>query len=172
MAPAIAVLFACAPAVAQQESGYPIGQKDAEIIQACVKQEYSQMQNSSRSACRTPERYYAAKGGDHVRVKIPYPAPQNYKYVSGSGTAVQTSGSCEHNLYVNWMSEAQFQCEWETSGCGQFKEGGHVKGYCTMDMVYVPQSGDLRKIKEYCVASVIGGTATKPPISSVACSFN
>jgi hypothetical protein len=150
-------------------TGTSLNQDQVKRISDCVETTFNEMKKLSQTACKTPTIYAAAGGSNHVRFKLNYHVPfKNYEFVAGTQGATQDDGECEHNLYANWTNNSEFQCEWETSGCGFGKEGGHVRGYCSISIAYKPQPGDLDKIKEYCLAKEFGG-GTKPPVNSVPC---
>lgn len=163
--------FAISIATAQQPvgSGRSLDQGQVERISKCVETTFNEMSKNSQSQCRTATNYFSAGGGDHLRIKLNYRVPfPNYQFVAGTQSATQIGGQCEHNLYANWQGPTTFQCEWETSGCGIGREGGHVRGFCSISIQYIPQAGDVAKIKEYCLANEFGG-GTKPPVNPVPC---
>ncbi|MEY9402003.1 hypothetical protein ABIF79_008378 [Bradyrhizobium japonicum] len=150
-------------------SGRSLDRDQVERLSKCVEVTFNEFSQSSISQCQTRTEYFPAGGGGHVRVKKPYRVPfEHYEFVAGTQSATQIGGQCEHNLYANWQGTATFQCEWETSGCGVGREGGHVRGYCSISIRYIPQAGDIAKIKEYCLAKEFGG-GTKPIVSPVSC---
>lgn len=171
-APATFAVLLCTCSVWGQQDTAVSDELDAGQVAAldlCIEKTFADLTNASTSTCKTDVRYFAAGGGGHVRVKIRFDVPKNYDFVRGTERATQIGGLCEHNLYANWQSTKRFECEWETSGCGSGRGGGHVRGFCSISIRYVPQRTDIVVIKEYCLNSILGGTAPKPSASPVGC---
>lgn len=138
-------------------------------ISLCVEDTFNEAKVLSRSQCSTPKLRYHVDNTEHIRAKLRYRVPfANYEFVKDTQSVPQNDGRCEHNLYANWQNTSVFECEWETSGCGPFKAGGFIEGYCLISIQYIPQPGDVAKIKEYCLSKELGGGA-KPPFGPVAC---
>jgi hypothetical protein len=160
----------CASAQQLTGEGTSLSEEQVKKLNVCIELTYREMRTNSQSQCHTNERYYPADGGGSIRVKIRFNVPASYTFVPGTQSATH-NGQCTHNVYANWRSETSFECEWEAAGCGLFKEGGHVRGFCTVAIRYVPQDGDMVRVKEYCLSSLFGGNTAKPTVTKVDCSL-
>ena len=97
----------------------------------------------------------------------------NYEYIGGSLTTHIVSGVCEFHMDSSAItSPTNLSCVLHSAGCGTGKGGGHIYGSCTAKIHYIPQSGDVIAIKEYCFATVIGIPAAKPGSYDKGCVMN
>lgn len=138
-------------------------------IDQCVEQTYNKFIAESQSLCVGQSHYYDSGGNQSSNTQtIRYGFPENmsgYRFRAGTGATNVEGGACVFEIHANVESEQSFSCIWYTKGCGFTKGGGHVKGYCSVEIEYIPKLGDVINIKNYCLAKYTGGLIPPLPTS-------
>jgi hypothetical protein len=149
-------------------SGHQPDPNQVSLLNACVTQTTSDLQTASETLCtgqNYPHYFEAGNTDDDTNVinyslqDFPY-----YQYISGTQAAKILDGECTFDMNgTSITSPTNFACSWHVAGCGPLKAGGHIKGYCSVKIHYMPQSWDVIRVKEYCfAATILGLPATRP----------
>lgn len=147
-------------------------------IDTCVKTEYDKFITTSRSLCVGVSRYYDSGGNNHshsvsVQYTLNVPDWAGYNFRAGSESAHIQGGQCKFTISAIVNGPKDFTCYYWTEGCGLFKAGGHVRGYCNVGIEYIPRPGDIVNFKRYCISKFAGGPVLPEPRSyPVGCQLN
>lgn len=138
-------------------------------VDQCVEAAYNQFITLSQSMCRGEIKYYDSGGNmSSTTQKNSYnigPDFPGYRFRSGTQSATQIGGACEHEINAIFQTDSVFTCRYYTKGCGPTKGGGHVRGYCSIGIEYIPRAGDVAKIKKYCLSKFSGGPVLPQPVA-------
>jgi hypothetical protein len=173
----LAVLIAswnCCLAQPVSNTGKGLDPGQVAQLKACVQHTYDQMESSSETVCSGSNHpHYFDSGGntESPTYIINYDLKNwpGYQYIAGSQSKTILNGACTFDMGATITSPTNFACAFYVAGCGLGKGGGNIRGYCTVKIHYVPQASDIARIKEYCLSTVLGVTATKPGLFPGSC---
>ncbi|QND46963.1 hypothetical protein HB780_14585 [Rhizobium lusitanum] len=139
-------------------------------IDQCVETTFNAFVSGSKSTCVGVSKYYDSGGNTNSSSHNNYYDITDeewggYRYKKGTEKVFHEGGACIHEMSASIINDTKFLCYYYTKGCGELKGGGHVKGYCSVDVEYLPRAGDVVAIKRYCLSKFSGGTVLPTPLS-------